>query len=222
MTSDHLPTDSVPLACSARRRGRGAISRSVLGLAYGLRRQPLTLGEMFDRLGPEAFGLVLLLLTLPTVVPAPGPWGMMFGTLIGLIAIQVMIGRERLWLPERFRRQPVPASTLRSVIARALPWITRVEGRLRESRMERLAGRRARVLLASTLLVLAIIIALPIPFGNLAPALALFAFSLGFMARDGLAVMIGIGLSAAAFVWTGVLLFAGASIVGWLFGLVGL
>ena len=63
--------------------------------------------------------------------------------------------------------------------------------------------------------VLAVVIALPIPFGNTAPAVALLVFALGFIARDGAAIAAGLVLAAVAMAWTAFLVFAGASVVGW-------
>ena len=71
------------------------------------------------------------------------------------------------------------------------------------------------------LLLLAAAIALPIPLGNYAPALALIAFSLGFMARDGAAVLVALLLGLAAVVWTGILFLTGAALLDRLLGLVG-
>lgn len=206
-----------------RRRGRarGPIAASLLDVADLLRAR-VTLGALFERLGSDGLGLALLLLTLPTLIPVPGPIGMTFGGLIGLVALQVMGGARALWLPAILRRRSVPGPALRRVIARAWPHIARAETLLREGRLSKLAGRRARAALAFPLLLLAVAIMLPIPFGNVVPALALIAFSLGFMARDGAMVLVAVALSAAALIWTGLLLVAGTTLleealrlVGW-------
>ena len=59
---------------------------------------------------------------------------------------------------------------------------------------------------------MAIIVVLPIPFGNLLPALALILIGLGLVFRDGLAVVVGLvgaglalsvtaGLMAMTWIW---------------------
>ncbi|MHB2166205.1 exopolysaccharide biosynthesis protein [Alsobacter sp. R-9] len=225
MSAPASPAEPAPRP-AARLRRNGVIQRSLLDLAEGLRQhrysnQPLTLGDAFDRLGQEGLGLALLILTLPALIPIPGPVGLTFGTLTFFIGLQVLLGLRSLWLPGVLRRRELPAASLRRVIAAALPWLRKVERHLRESRFPTLAGTRARVLLAAPVMALAIIIALPIPFGNFAPAVALIAFAVGFLARDGLAVLAGVVLSGMAFGWTAVLLVAGAEIVAWTYGLVG-
>ena len=207
---------------SARGRGRSGIARNVLHAAAPLRAERVSIGELFDRLGPEGLGLALLLLTLPTLIPIPGPVGMTFGMIIAFVSLQVMVGARSLWLPPVLRRRTLPGAALRGMIAQALPWLACAERWLEEGPLSALADRRARVALAFPLLFLAVAIMLPIPFGNVAPALALIAFSLGIMARDGAAILIALIMGLAALVWTGFLFVAGAAIlqraaalVGW-------
>jgi hypothetical protein len=59
-----------------------------------------------------------------------------------------------------------------------------------------LANESAKVLVGLICLVLAMIIALPIPLGHVAPGTAICLLALGLMERDG--VVIGLGLAAAA------------------------
>jgi hypothetical protein len=205
----------------ARRRNGGAITRRLLEVGGLIRGERITLGELFERLGPEGIGLALLLLTLPTLFPVPGPVGMTFGTLIALVALQVLRGAKALWVPAFLRRRSVPSASLRRVIARALPWLAGAERWLEEHRLALLAGRRSLRIMALPLLLLAAILVLPIPFGNFAPALALIAFSLGFMARDGAAILLGLILTVAAVVWTAVLFLSGAALLDQMLSLVG-
>ncbi|WP_315771056.1 MULTISPECIES: exopolysaccharide biosynthesis protein [unclassified Bradyrhizobium] len=196
---------------SAPRRHNGPISRRLLAIARTVRSEEPSIGELFDRLESEGLGLTLLLLTLPALIPLPGPFGMVFGTLVALVALQILLGAERLWLPEPLRRRPVPQRLLRKVIRAGLDWAGFAERGLREDRLVWLTGRPARMLLALPLLLMAVTIILPIPMGNVMPALALIAASIGFMAGDGLAVLLSILIAMAAVVWTAVLLYTGAA-----------
>jgi hypothetical protein len=49
---------------------------------------------------------------------------------------------------------------------------------------------------------------LPIPLGNLLPALAICVVALGILERDGYWILAGLAVSAAAFVWVGGLAYA--------------
>lgn len=196
---------------SGPRRHNGPISRRLLAIARTVRSDEPSVGELFDRLESEGLGLTLLLLTIPALLPLPGPFGMVFGTLVALVALQILFGAERLWLPEPLRRRPVPQRLLRKVIRAGLDWAGYAERGLREDRLVWLTGRTARMLLALPLLLMAVTIILPIPLGNVMPALALIAASIGFMAGDGLAVLLSMLIAMAAVVWTAVLLYTGAA-----------
>ncbi|WP_139020559.1 exopolysaccharide biosynthesis protein [Bradyrhizobium sp. ORS 285] len=196
---------------SLPRRHNGPISRRLLAIARTVRSEEPSVGELFDRLESEGLGLTLLLLTIPALIPLPGPFGMVFGTFVALVALQILFGAERLWLPQTLRQRPVPQRLLRKIIRAGLDWAGYAERGLREDRLVWLTGRTARMVLALPLLLMAVTIILPIPMGNVMPALALIAASIGFMAGDGLAVLLSMLIAAAAVVWTAVLLYTGAA-----------
>lgn len=220
MTSDGS-TPPGPLVAPPRSGTGPHASGRLAALAASLDRPTITLGEVIDRMGQAGFGLVLLIITLVVLIPLPGPLGILLGGLIVFISAQLFTGARRLWLPDMIRRRQIPAGALQRYIGRALPWLERAEAWLRPRRWIPLSGRGARVLLAVPLVSLGAAITLPIPLGNFMPALALIVFALGLIARDGLAILIGLVLTAVALGWTAVLVFAGAevyqAISGWLF-----
>jgi hypothetical protein len=198
---------------------RGPASRRLIAVTRRLKAPRLSIGEVIDVLGAEGLGLALLVLALPALVPTPGPVGMVFGSLVAILAFQIMTGAERLWLPERLRARTAPRQTIRKTVARALPWIGRIETALKENRLSGFTGRRARIAVALPILAMAIAIALPIPLGNFAPALALIVIALGFIARDGLAVLAGLIAAAIALLCSAALILFGAGMVAWLWSL---
>jgi hypothetical protein len=64
--------------------------------------------------------------------------------------------------------------------------------------MKALAGDRLAYLLGLPVFVLAVAVALPIPFGNLLPVAAICFLALGLIERDGLVVLFGLLLTAIA------------------------
>lgn len=66
---------------------------------------------------------------------------------------------------------------------------------------------------------MAAIVVMPIPFGNLLPALALVVIGLGLVFRDGVAVILGLLMSGVALVaTTGLLWMAWACGSEWILG----
>lgn len=157
-----------------------------------------TLGEVLAHLGNRAPGFLLLVLAIPAIVPTPGiPAGMVFGTVLALVALQMIVGRDHLGVPGWLGRRRVRRATVDSVIDKATPLVERVERRLR-ARYPTLTRHGVLRPLGVFVLVMGVLIALPIPFGNTLPGLAILVIALGLIAGDGLAVLAGLGLGAVA------------------------
>lgn len=176
----------------------------------------VSLGDLIQRLGQSGFGLALIALALPAMIPIPGPFGMITGLCLVLIACQMLIGCHRLALPRFLADRHVAADVVTAVISRALPWVRRLERIAREGRWSSLTGRRSHVLVGVPVFLLAVVLALPIPFGNVGPVASLLVIGLSLVARDGLVLVFGLVLSIATFIWTAVLIAVGAQIVAYL------
>lgn len=176
----------------------------------------VSVGDLLDGLGRSALGVGLMVPALLALIPLPGPFGIAFGAVIGVIALQVLSGRTRLGLPRFLRERKLPAGPVAIAIRRftvPLRWAERLS---RPRRLLPLTGRVARVALGGPLLLLALALSLPIPLGNALPAIALTVFAIGFMERDGLAILVALGVSIVALVWTAILILFGAHILDWL------
>ena len=152
----------------------------------------LSLGDLLDAFGERAFGLMLILLSLPNCVLAPP---VIAGATAGPIAFfgaQMLAARPRPWLPEGMRRWNLPVAGLRRVLAVAGPRLRRLEsyGRPRGIWW---SGRGAEKFTGLFAILAALIVLLPVPGTNVLPALALVFLCLGLYRRDG--VLYGIGLA---------------------------
>ena len=181
----------------------------------------VSIGELLDGLGRASLGLGLMVPSLLAMIPLPGPFCVLFGTMIGAIAVQVMMGETRLRLPRFLAGRTVPPAAVGTALRRfavPLQWAERLST---PRRLLPLTGRVARVVLAAPLLIMAMTLALPIPLGNGLPAIAVIVFALGFMERDGLAILAALGICVVALVWTVALILFGAEIFGWLLSFLG-
>ena len=179
-------------------------------------RERVALGDLLQSLGQSSFGLALIALALPAMIPIPGPFGMVTGCCLVLVACQMLLGRRRLALPRFLADRHVAADGVKAVITRVLPWVKRLEAFMRQGRWRSLTGRSSRTLMGIPVLLLAVVLALPIPFGNVGPVVSLLVIGLSLMIRDGLALMVGLVLTLATLLWTAALLFAGAHIAAYL------
>ncbi len=74
------------------------------------------------------------------------------------------------------------------------------------------------MLIGIPVFLLAVAVALPIPFGNFLPVLALTVIAVSLMERDGLATIIGLGLAGVALAVTVGLVYGTLFAAGWAIG----
>jgi hypothetical protein len=148
----------------------------------------LSIGEILDRLDERAFGIVILILAIPCLVPALYGVPQIVGIPIILLAGQMLVGRREPWLP---------ASWLRRRISRE--WLGRMAD-FADKRMrwiERLSKPRLRLMtsavgerLAALMMILATL-TIVLPMTNSVPSLGLTLIAAGLIERDGLFVLAG-------------------------------
>jgi hypothetical protein len=161
-----------------------------------------TLGEVLEAAAGNAFGPLLLvpalLAWLPIVGAIPG-MSILTGALLALVAGQVLLGRDRPWVPGRLKRIPVERRTLARGTAAAKPWLRRIDYLVnrRLTWMTKGPGRHLAMLcilgMAALMFPLAVV-----PFGVMLPATAILAVALGITAGDGAWVLAGCLASAGA------------------------
>jgi len=106
-----------------------------------------------------------------------------------------MIGRPTLWLPKALMKRSMRRAEFQTMTVRLRPHLKRLERHLRP-RLQFLYGPIADRFIGAVCVLLAVIVFLPIPFGNMLPSFAIAAFGFGLLERDGLAGLVG-GVAAA-------------------------
>lgn len=154
------------------------------------------LDAIVGAMGQDWFGSVVLLAGLVTLVPlvgdVPGVPTIM-GLLVFLTAGQVLLGRERLWLPGWLRGREVEAETVK----KGAEWLrpgARLVDRVVKPRLPPLAGRRARQAMAVVCLLVAAAMPLMelIPFSANIAGVILTVLGLSSVARDGLLTLLAL------------------------------
>lgn len=179
-------------------------------------RDGLTIADALHLMGKSGFGFVMLLLALPALIPIPGPFGMIFGSALAIVSIQFAIGLRSLWLPSLLANRLISARAFEALERYASPLVRKIELFVQPDRMTTFTGPRMTYLLALPVFCLAVAVALPIPFGNLAPVAALCVIAIGLIERDGLVVLFGLGMTLIALAVTGALLYTAAGVIPWI------
>ena len=153
------------------------------------------LGDVHEAIGERAFGPMLLVTGLAALTPLGVIPGLptAFAVVVVLIAGQIVIGRDRFWIPGKLRDRRIGADRL----TKAVRWArkpARVVDRIVRPRLS--VFTKAGFTRAVALICVVIAFAIPplelLPFAVIAPASAITAFGLGLTARDGLLVLIAL------------------------------
>ena len=150
---------------------------------------------------------LLALLGALCVLPVPGV-GTVLGTGIAAMAVAMWRGSLDAPLNDRIAGFELSRAWAQRVL-RTLAAFHSIEGRLvrpRWSWLVRVFSQRRTAILVG---VLAVLIALPIPFGNLFPALALVCLGVGLPSRDGAVLLLGIAMAVLGLIWPGALALGG-------------
>ena len=170
--------------------GRHARFSAILRLFAASPRERIAVAELLDGFGDRSFGAALLLLALPNMVPLPPGVSTLFGLPMLLIAAQLALGRQTIWLPQSVRCRSIPTTLFSKIVNVTRPYLRRAERALRPRLPIMLAPLPLR-LVGMACVVLAILIALPIPLANFLSGLAVSIFALGLLRHDGYAILAG-------------------------------
>lgn len=181
------------------RRGPKRTLAQILGdMAADTTRERVSIADLVRSMDGRAFGALLLVFAFPNALPAiPGTSGIL-GLPLLFLAAQMTLGRSP-WLPRFISQRSMARGDFANLVDRVTPWLRRAE-RMTAARLTFLVDGWAERLVGLLCLILALVLVLPVPFGNMLPGLAICLFALGVLERDGLWVLGGVVTGAVALV----------------------
>jgi len=180
----------------ANRPGEGAIAIS--DLLYAMR----------DR----AIAALLFVFALPIALPMPPGASAILGLPLIFLALQLALGKQP-WLPKFITKQSMPKTSFKVMVDKIVPWQMRAE-RLLKPRLSFLATATFERVAGWVCLLMAVILFLPIPLGNMLPAFTICVFALGLLEKDGVWIITGfVSAIAACVLVSGVVAASVAAIV---------
>jgi hypothetical protein len=177
-------------------------------------RKSFTIEEIVSGLGPRSIPASLMVFAIPEVLPIPIP-GLATAVVIptGIISYQMLKGKEEISLPRWLLDRSVPRSAFAGCVNAILPFLEKAEGKIRP-RWRWASTRTAKRFIGFFVLLMAAIIALPIPFTNMPFAIAIFIIGLGLAEEDGATIALGILLGIALIALMGVAALGILSLLG--------
>jgi len=194
---------SAPRA-SAPARSRGKAGQPRERLSHELERWlagdgDKTLRGLVDLFGQRSFAIMFLLLLAVPALPLPtGGATHVFELIAMLLALQLIVGRDRIWLPQRWCALSVAGPKQQRFIGALLRMVRRLE-RVSRRRLGFLFGHRlSRIAFGVLALAGSLGAFLAPPFSGLdtLPALGVVLLSLGVLLDDVAIVVVGIAVGA--------------------------
>jgi len=174
----------------------------------------VSLADLLGLAQERAFGFLFVLISIPSALPVPaGGYSIPFAIAIFLLALQLIAGRERPWLPRRLRRGAIGLETARKFAKGGIPWLQRLETITRPRLTFLCVTRGGRIFLGSAIALMSLSMMIPLPLTNTVPAMGIFITGFGLVEDDGAIALLGLLVCALGATLTTLVLLFGAEAV---------
>ncbi|QXE89095.1 exopolysaccharide biosynthesis protein [Geomonas subterranea] len=162
----------------------------------------VSLGKIVDSVGDRSFGPLLLMVGVIAASPLSGMPGVptATGVFILLIAMQLFLRRDHFWLPKWLLRRSLAQDKVHKAIRWLLP-VARFIDRWLRPRLPALIRGGSIYLISFVCAAIAVVMPMMelVPFSAHGAGLALSAFGLALISRDGLLALIAFAVTAVSF-----------------------
>lgn len=161
----------------------------------------LSMNEILGRTGGKGFHLVIILLCLPFVTPLtiPGLSGI-FGSVLFVLSVRLALGLQA-HLPGALGERRLPATKIAAVVKASVKILNFVEKGVKPRRSAMFSWRWLQFANGLLLAVMALILALPVPFGNVFPCYTIIFVTASMMEEDGCMIWLGYALALLTFAY---------------------
>lgn len=151
------------------------------------RGETVSLAQIIALAEEKVFGIVLLLLAFPSALPIPAPgYSTPFGIFIFVVAVQLMMGRKKLWLPLSWQKKTIKTEKAQGVLKKGLPWLTKIEAIAHPRFPMVCQSAGGKLVMGVAIAMMAVSMMIPIPGTNTLPAMCVFLIAFGLQEDDGL------------------------------------
>lgn len=175
---------------TAPKKRRVRTSRILRKIADDTSNERISIRYLLDTLGDRAIGALMLVFAFPNVMPTPPGTSAILGAPLVFLAAQLTFGMKP-WLPALIADRSMARADFATIINKAHPWLTWAE-RLLKMRLSFLTEPPFEYFVGLLCLILAVVLLLPVPLGNMLPALTICIFSFGILGRDGVWTLAGL------------------------------
>lgn len=155
----------------------------------------VSLKEILTLAGERTFGFLFVVLALPSALPIPAPgYSTPFGIVMFLLAVQLVAGRTRPWMPEGWNHKQFDLVSVQKIVKAGTPWLRRLEAVSRPRLTPVCTSLVGRTVLGIAIALMSISMMIPIPGTNTLPAMGIFVTGFGLLDDDGIISLGGLVL----------------------------
>ncbi len=173
------------------------------------REAKVTLADILGLAEERIFGFLFVILALPSALPVPAPgYSVPFGIALFILAVQMAMGRDRPWLPDKILNGSMPLKNVQGFVKKGLPWLQRIEALTKPRLAYICTTLPGKTIIGIALALMSISMMIPIPGTNTIPAMGIFITGFGLIEDDGLICIAGLFVcSLGATLTTSILIF---------------
>ena len=198
-TAEAKSAPSLPSSTETERASEGdSLSEDLEGWLQGAGEK--TLGSLIELFEEKSFAILFVLLLGVPALPVPTGGATHVSEVIAvLLALQLIAGRDRIWLPERWRKRELAGDKQERFLTALMKLIRRLE-RISKPRLRYLFNHRVSNIVFGLLVIggcVAAFLAPPFTGLDTLPALAVVLLSLGVLLEDFAVVIVGLVIGVA-------------------------
>lgn len=170
-------------------------SQDIKTLLAKLADQPLRIAEILRETSERGFSLIIGLLALPFLFPMPPGLSGVMGVGCFCLAMQMAMGRQLPWLPQKVAELQFPRDFSRQLLKNVEKATICLE-KITRPRWRRIANNSYTWRTNGFCIAwLSILLMLPIPFTNPLPAVGILLLTVSTLEEDGLLMFVGYALT---------------------------
>jgi hypothetical protein len=158
---------------------------------------PVSFTELENAFTDRSFAALLTFFAILNLIPLPPGTGIFTGIPLVLVSVQMVMGRDSVWLPEFLRTKSISPDRFRQISDRVVPWLQWLE-RYIKPRNWPFGRKQGDRWLGAFTTILGMSVVLPMPLSNWLPAFATAIVGIALCERDGRLLFAGLVIGVAS------------------------
>lgn len=173
---------------------------------------PVSFTELEEAFTDRSFAALLTFFAILNLLPLPPGTGIVTGIPLVLVSVQMVMGRESVWLPSFLRSKSISPERFRQVSDKVVPRLQWLE-RFIKPRNWPFGRKQGDRWLGAFTTILGMSVVLPMPLSNWLPALATAIVGIALCERDGRLLFAGLTIGIVSIGIVAGFAFVAASVI---------